>query len=78
MNGKMERYRRGEQDGVLTFGKRRTMAAEKLAGVGEDDGADIGFMQSTTPRRRARREELHGGVGFRRKSTVSPEKLAGV
>ena len=70
---------------MLTFGQRRTMATEELAGVGEefagveeDDGADVGIQRSTTPRRRARREKLHGGVRLHRKTRVSPEKLTGV
>jgi hypothetical protein len=50
-NGKTEPDRRGERDGVLTFGKRSIIATEWLAGVGEDDGADIGIEQLTTPRR---------------------------
>jgi hypothetical protein len=32
----MERDRRGEHDGVLTFGQRSTMATKGLAGVGEE------------------------------------------
>jgi hypothetical protein len=77
LNDKMERNRRDERDGVLTFGQGWTMATEELAGVGEDDGGDIGFAWLSTSQRRARQGKLQGGVHLHRKCTVSPEKLAG-
>jgi hypothetical protein len=83
-NGKTEKKRRDERDGVLTFGQGWTMATEELAwdgeelaGVGEDDGGDIGFAWLSTSRHRARRGKLQGGVHLHRKCTVSPEKLVG-
>jgi hypothetical protein len=58
--------------------RRARRSCGGVAGVGEDDGVDVGIERSTTPRRRARREKLSGGVRSHRQSTVSPEKLAGV
>jgi hypothetical protein len=79
-NGKTERKRRDERDGVLTFGQRWTTATEELAGVGEelagvreDDGGDVGFAWLSTSRCRVQRGKLHGGVHLHRKCTVSPE-----
>jgi hypothetical protein len=42
--------RRGERDGMLTFGQRSTMATEGLSGTREEL-ADIRIEQPSTPRR---------------------------
>jgi hypothetical protein len=78
LNGKTERNRRDERDGVLTFGQRWTTATEELAGVAESP--ELGKMTESTSdsrdrpsRRRARRWKLQGGVPLHRKCSVSPE-----
>jgi hypothetical protein len=46
-NGETEQDRRGERDGVLTFGQGGTMATEGLTGVGEESSA-LGKMTEMT------------------------------
>jgi hypothetical protein len=46
-NGKTERDRWGEPNGVLTFGQRSTMATEGLAGVGEESPESGKTTEST-------------------------------
>jgi hypothetical protein len=47
-NGKTERKRRDEHDGVLTFGQGGTMAMEGLAGVAEESPESGKTTESTS------------------------------